>query len=86
MQSVGCYKAMFVEWLFQLKDLKRQLQAERKRADKLQEKLQEVLSESARGRQCKLLPADSFEKNSLDSFTHDLLLTMLSNESFCCYV
>jgi len=39
----------------QLKDLKRQLQAERKRGDKLQEKLQEMLSESARGRQCKLL-------------------------------
>lgn len=30
----------------QLKDLKRQLHAERKRAEKLQERLQEVLSES----------------------------------------
>jgi len=37
--------------MFQLKDLKRQLQAERKRADKLQEKLQEFLSDS-RSRQC----------------------------------
>lgn len=32
--------------VFQLKDLKRQLHAERKRAEKLQERLQEVLSDS----------------------------------------
>jgi hypothetical protein len=36
----------------QLKDLKRQVQTERKRADKLQEKLQELLSDNMKGRQC----------------------------------
>ena len=35
----------------QLKDLKRQVQSERKRAEKLQEKLQEFLSDS-KSRQC----------------------------------
>ena len=41
--------------LFQLKDLKRQLQAERKRGDKLQERLQELLAADNRSRQCKYI-------------------------------
>ena len=36
-----------------MRDLKKQVQVERKRADKLQEKLQELLSDSVKRRQCK---------------------------------
>ena len=45
-QSVAFQYMHVTVLVFQLKDLKRQLHAERKRAEKLQERLQEVLSDS----------------------------------------
>jgi predicted RNase H-like nuclease (RuvC/YqgF family) len=36
-----------------VRDLKKQLHAEKKRVEKLQERLQELLADSSRGRQCK---------------------------------
>ncbi len=47
----NCFVVMNGHFFFQLKDLKRQLQSERKRAEKLQERLQEVLSED-KNRKC----------------------------------
>jgi len=55
---------------FQLKDLKRQVQTERKRADKLQEKLQELLTDSMKDRHCEYELLGSVGNSCLPSVNH----------------